>query len=82
MESGQVRQVTRLENYMAYDAISQDSSMAAFGVYPGAHSDLSGRRRGGIPLELAIVDLNTGQVTQTDFTRRLADELHPNAPAN
>ena len=82
LENGRERQITNLKNYMSFLAISQDGSTAAFGIYPGAHSDLSGRRRGGIPLELAIVDLNTGQVTQTDFTRRLADELHPNAPAN
>lgn len=81
LENGRERQVTNLKNYMSFIAISQDGSTAAFGVYPGTHSDLHGRRRGGIPLELALVDLNTGQVTQTDFTRHLAEELRLNASA-
>lgn len=71
MEHGQVRQVTRLENYMAYSAISQDGSTAAFGIYPGAVSDVPDLNRGKVPLELAIVDLDTGQVTRSDFVKRL-----------
>ena len=71
MEYGQVRQVTRLENYMAYCAISDDGSTAAFGLHTGPLSDVRSLGRGKIPLELTIVDLNTGQVTRTDFVRRV-----------
>jgi hypothetical protein len=75
MEAGQVRQVTHLENYMSFNAISRDGSTAAFGVYPGPLSDVRNMRRGTIPLELAIVDLNTGQVTRTDFAAHVASKL-------
>jgi WD40 repeat protein len=71
MEHGHVRQVTRLENYMAYCAISDDGSTAAFGLHTGPVSDVLSLGRGRIPLELTIVDLNTGQVTYTDFLRRV-----------
>lgn len=71
MEHGQVRQVTRLENYMAYCAISDDGSTAAFGLHTGPLSAVRSFGRGMIPLELTIVDLNTGQVTRTDFVRRV-----------
>ena len=71
MEHGQVRQVTRLENYMAYCAISDDGSTAAFGLHTGPVSDVRSLGRGRIPLELTIVDINTGQVTHTDFVRRV-----------
>ncbi|MFN4015540.1 MAG: WD40 repeat domain-containing protein [Reyranella sp.] len=71
MEHGRVRQVTHLENYMAYCAISDDGSTAAFGLYTGPVSDVRSLGRGRIPLELTIVDLNTGQVTHTDFLRRV-----------
>lgn len=71
MERGQVRQVTRLENYMAYCAISADGSTAAFGLHTGPVEAVRSLGRGRIPLELTIVDLNTGQVTHTDFLRRV-----------
>lgn len=71
MEHGRVRQVTHLENYMAYCAISNDGSTAAFGLHTGPLSDVRSLGRGRIPLELTIVDLNTGQVTHTDFLRRV-----------
>ena len=71
MEHGEVRQVTRLENYMAYCAISDDGSTAAFGLHTGPLSAVRSLGRGKIPLELTIVDLNTGQVTRTDFVRRV-----------
>lgn len=82
MEGSQVRQVTHLENYMSFNAISFDSSTAAFGVYPGSHTDIRGKRRGTSPFELAIVDLNTDQVTRTDFTARVASELRSKASRN
>lgn len=71
MEHGRVRQVTHLENYMAYCAISDDGSTAAFGLHTGPLSDVRSLGRGKIPLELTIVDLNTGQVTHTDILRRV-----------
>lgn len=72
IEAGQLRQVTHLENFMSFTAISYDGSTAAFGIYPLPLSE-EVRRLGRlkIPLELAIVDLNTGQVTKTDFARRV-----------
>jgi Tol biopolymer transport system component len=79
IEGSQVRQVTHLENYLAFDAISYDGSTAAFGVYPGAHSEVSSLRRGAVPLELAIVNLDTGQITRTDFTARVASEMRSKA---
>lgn len=71
MEHGHVRQVTHLENYMAYCAISDDGSTAAFGLHTGPVEAVLSLGRGRIPLELTIVDLNTGQVTHTDFLRRV-----------
>jgi hypothetical protein len=59
---------------MSFCAISQDGSTVAFGVYSGSHSEVRSMRRGFIPPRLAIVDLNTGQVTQTDFVERIAND--------
>lgn len=72
IEGQRVRQVTHLENYLAFVAISQDGSTAAFGLHTGPLSDVRRLGRGGIPLELAIANLNTGQVTRTDFVERLS----------
>src|SRR5215217_1683084 len=75
IEGQQVRQVTHLENYLAFVAISQDRSTAAFGLHTGPLSDVRNLGRGKIPLELAIADLNTGQVTRTDFVERKTADL-------
>jgi hypothetical protein len=75
IEGQQVRQVTHLENYLAFVAISQDGSTAAFGLHTGPLSDVRNLGRGKIPLELAIADLNTGQVTRTDFVERKTADL-------
>lgn len=72
LESNHVRQVTQLENYMAFDAISYDGSTAAVGVFVGPHSEVSAFQRAAVPLQLAIVDLTTGQMTRTDFVARAA----------
>ena len=75
IEGQKVRQVTHLENYLAFVAISQDGSTAAFGLHTGSLSGVRNLGRGNIPLELAIVDLNTGQVTRTDFVERKTADL-------
>lgn len=72
IEGQQLRQVTHLENYLAFVSISQDGSTAAFGLHTGPLSDVRRLGRGRIPLELAIADLNTGQVTRTDFIKRIS----------
>ena len=59
---------------MGFDAISQDGSTAAFGLHTGPLSEVRSLGRGNIPLELAIVNLNTGQVTRTDFVERVSAE--------
>jgi hypothetical protein len=75
IEGQQARQVTHLENYLAFVAISQDGSTAAFGLHTGPLSDVRNLGRGKIPLELAVADLNTGQVTRTDFVERKTADL-------
>lgn len=75
IEGQQVRQVTHLENYLAFVAISQDGSTSAFGYFPGKISEVRKYSRGTVPLELAMVDLNSGQVTPTDFVKRVHDSL-------
>ena len=83
IEGKRMRQVTHMETYMAFCSISQDGSTAAFGYFPRPLREVRNFSRGRIPLELAVVDINTGRVTRTNFVKRVyGDELRSKAAAN
>jgi Tol biopolymer transport system component len=71
IEGGAKSQVTKLEGYMSFVAISYDGSTAAFGTYAKPMSEFRYEPAQDRPFDLSIVDLRTGIVTPTDLVARV-----------
>jgi hypothetical protein len=75
MEEGRTRQVTNLEAYMSFIAISYDGSTVGFGVYAKPMADFRYEPGKDRSFDLNIIDLNTGTVTKTDLVDRVNASL-------
>jgi hypothetical protein len=74
IEQGVTTQVTKVEAYLALQAISYDGSTAAFGVYTKPMAEFRYEPRGTRPFDLSIVDLRTRVVTPTHLLTRLNND--------
>jgi hypothetical protein len=74
IEQGATSQLTKVEAYLAHQAISYDGSTAAFGVYAKPMTEFRYEPRGTRPFDLSIVDLRTRVVTPTHLLALLKSD--------
>ena len=71
IEEGVTRQVTRLEAFLGYPAVSYDGSIGALGLSVGEMTKEKYFNRRLRSFEPVIVDMGTGAITQTNLIARI-----------